>query len=442
MGVGRFTNPDVMVTAIRSGHLDIIGAARPSIADPFLPQKINEGRTDDIRECIGCNLCVSRVNLGRGRIICTQNATVGEEYRRAWHPEKFVLPRNAASSALIVGAGPAGMECATILGRRGMSAVHLVEAEEQIGGILRWIPRFRGLQEWSRVAEYRRTQLAKLPNVSVVTDRTLDEQAILGYGANIVIIAVGAEWDATGVNNITHRPIAGAGAGQPHVFTPTDIMIGDRDVIGDNVLIFDSDGYFMGPSLAEKLAIEGKRVTLMTPASDISGYMSYTGEASHMISTLMELNVEIIPNHLLTAIEPGHATAIHMYAANRVLNLEVDSTVLVTQRLSRTALYNRLMSKQAEFGAVAIDGAYRIGDCLEPRVIADVIFDGHRLAREIDTENPAKPLPFIREHRIVGSTDMTYDAPLLGREFFTPSIQGTGVHVGSLSDTTEQAGAS
>ena len=59
MGVGRFTSADTMVRMIRDGVLDMIGAARPSIADPFLPRKIEEGRWEDICECIGCNICVS-----------------------------------------------------------------------------------------------------------------------------------------------------------------------------------------------------------------------------------------------------------------------------------------------------------------------------------------------------------------------------------------------
>src|SRR5262249_27689765 len=61
IGVGRFVSPDVMAEAVRSGQLDIVGAARPSIADPFLPKKIEEGRLDDVRECIGCNICIGHV---------------------------------------------------------------------------------------------------------------------------------------------------------------------------------------------------------------------------------------------------------------------------------------------------------------------------------------------------------------------------------------------
>ena len=110
VGVGRFTSPDAMVSQIRRGVLDLIGAARPSIADPFLPAKIRDGRIDEIRECIGCNICVS----GDQRSVpmrCTQNPTVGEEWRRGWHPEEITAKRSD-DGVLIVGAGPAGLECA------------------------------------------------------------------------------------------------------------------------------------------------------------------------------------------------------------------------------------------------------------------------------------------------------------------------------------------
>ena len=80
VGVGRYTSPDSMVSAIRRGVIDLIGAARPSIADPFLPRKIEEGRFEDIRECIGCNICVSG-DMTSVPMRCTQNPTSGEEWR-------------------------------------------------------------------------------------------------------------------------------------------------------------------------------------------------------------------------------------------------------------------------------------------------------------------------------------------------------------------------
>jgi len=127
VGVGRYTSPDSMVSLIKSGALDLIGAARPSIADPFLPKKVEEGRVEDIRECIGCNICVS-ADFQMVPMRCTQNPTMGEEWRRGWHPER-IAPKTSDESVLIVGAGPSGLEAARALGQRGRdpvqaSAVH------------------------------------------------------------------------------------------------------------------------------------------------------------------------------------------------------------------------------------------------------------------------------------------------------------------------------
>ena len=87
VGVGRYTSPDAMASAIERGILDLIGAARPSIADPFLPKKIADGNEESIRECIGCNICRATFKACTP-IRCTQNPTMGEEFRRGWHPEK------------------------------------------------------------------------------------------------------------------------------------------------------------------------------------------------------------------------------------------------------------------------------------------------------------------------------------------------------------------
>ena len=107
VGVGRLTSPDRMAEIIESGVWDLIGAARPNIADPWIPRKIDEGRLGDIRECIGCNMCISKGD-NRRHIGCTQNATAGEEHRRGWHPERFDRAANADSEVLVVGAGPGG----------------------------------------------------------------------------------------------------------------------------------------------------------------------------------------------------------------------------------------------------------------------------------------------------------------------------------------------
>ena len=160
VSVGRFTSPDTMVGQIKRGVLDMIGAARPAIADPFLPRKIEEGRIDDIRECIGCNMCIPNDEFGVP-MICTQNPTRGEEWRRGWHPER-IPDKDTDDTVLIVGAGPAGLEAACALGRRGYQ-VTLAEATAELGGRVARECRLPGLNAWGRVRDYRMTQLA-LPN--------------------------------------------------------------------------------------------------------------------------------------------------------------------------------------------------------------------------------------------------------------------------------------
>ncbi|WP_373504101.1 NAD(P)-binding protein, partial [Aestuariivirga sp.] len=133
VSVGRFTSPDTMVSQIRRGIQDFIGAARPSIADPFLPKKIAQGREDEIRECIGCNICRS-ANNEAVHLRCTQNPAMGEEWRLGWHPE-IIPPKSSEAKVLVVGGGPAGLEASLSLAKRGFE-VMLAERGTSLGGRL------------------------------------------------------------------------------------------------------------------------------------------------------------------------------------------------------------------------------------------------------------------------------------------------------------------
>ena len=169
--VGRFTSPDTMLAQIKGGIVDLIGAARPSIADPFLPKKIEEGKFEDIRECIGCNICY--VGDGKGvPIRCTQNPTMSEEWRSGWHPEK-INKKISDSSVLIIGAGPTGLEAAHALGKRGYK-VMLAEASRELGGRVSSEAKLPGLSQWARVRDYRLQQIEKLPNVEVFRESRMD----------------------------------------------------------------------------------------------------------------------------------------------------------------------------------------------------------------------------------------------------------------------------
>jgi dimethylamine/trimethylamine dehydrogenase len=395
--VGRFTNPDTMAEAIRSGVIDIIAAARPSIADPFLPQKIEQGRYDEIRECIGCNICASRFGQG-APIVCTQNATLGEEFRRGWHPERFQPAANSEKTVLVVGAGPAGMECAMVLGKRGMSAVHLVDEQEAIGGCVREISAYPNLGEWGRVINYRQIQLDKLSNVEVITGRRLDKDAVMEYGAEIVVVATGARWRSDGMNGPTQSTIPGAE--HDFVYTPEQVSAAKGQIDGDHVLVYDTDGYFTAVGMTEMLLAAGKRVTVLTPFPNFALFMFFTGEAFRVNRELRAKGAVVIPGHVLLEITPTGLSGQGVWAPDPV-HWEADAVVLVTQREPIDSLYHELMAEPERLEQEGIEAVYRIGDCLAPRTIAENVFDGHRLAREIDGEDPSTPLPYLRELPVV-----------------------------------------
>ena len=189
VGVGRFTSPDTMVSQVKRGIIDFIGAARPSIADPFLPRKIEEGRVGDIRECIGCNICISGENSFT-TMRCTQNPTIMEEWRRGWHPEHIDADGGDAP-VLIVGAGPAGLECALTLARRGYP-VTLAESGDELGGRVLTESRLPGLSEWIRVRDYRVSQLRRMANVELFLHSVMSPELVCDMGAPTVVCATGS----------------------------------------------------------------------------------------------------------------------------------------------------------------------------------------------------------------------------------------------------------
>lgn len=397
VGVGRLTNPDRMADIVRSGAWDLIGAARPSIADPFLPVKIAEGRLDDIRECMGINLCIARAERGH-HLGCAQNATAGEEYRRGWHPERFTRAANAELDVLVVGAGPAGLECATVLGKRGMSHVHLVEAEREVGGHLRWAPRLPGLGEWARFVNHRRIQLDKLRNVEVITGVRLSAEEIATYGAELVVLATGSRWAGDGLSGVSHEPLPGADASQPWVLTPEQVVVEGKRPPGRRVAVYDTDGYYVAAGVAELLAGEGYEVRLITPFDVVAPYTDETLEGPMLRRHLHDVGVAVARNVTLTAVGPEAVLGCGEF--DEQLELPADGVVLVTQRRSDDALYRELAARPDRLAADGVVGLYRIGDCVAPRVLPDTVFDGHRLGREIDSPDPARPLPYIRERAL------------------------------------------
>ena len=387
VGVGRFTSPDTMVSLINRGVLDMIGAARPSIADPFLPKKIEEGRIDDIRECIGCNICAS----GQFQMVnyrCTQNPTAGEELRRGWHPEDIPSARSQ-DSVLVVGAGPAGLECARALGQRGYQ-VSLAEASRELGGRVTRESRLPGLAEWARVRDWRTGQLDKMPNVEVFMDSALTADNVRDFAFGHVVLATGARWRDDGVGRANNDPIPRLGS--TNVLTPDDIMAGE--VPEGPVVVFDDDHYYHGNMMSEVLRKAGLDVTLVTPASEIAIFTEYTLELERVAKHLDGLGIDMLTHHNLAEIRDGEVLLRHVHT-DREQILPAASVVLVTARLPVDSLFHDLMTEPDVLEANGIKSVTRIGDCLAPAAIVHAVYAGHRYAREHDT--PESELVFHHE---------------------------------------------
>jgi dimethylamine/trimethylamine dehydrogenase len=388
VGVGRFTSPDAMVSQIKRGVLDLIGAARPSIADPFLPKKIEEGRLEDIRECIGCNICTSGEKTAVP-MRCTQNPTMGEEWRKGWHPE-VIAPKGSDDQVLIVGAGPAGLECARALGRRGYGVI-LAEAEEELGGRVAVECRLPGLAAWGRVRDYRLQQLHLMPNVELFPASRLTAENVLEFGFPRVVLATGCRWRKDGVGRQHYRPIPGSEQG--HVVAPESVMA--RVELTGPIVVYDDEHFYLGGVLAEKLRVEGHEVAIVTPALQVSLWTENTLEQGHVQRRLVELGVEIITQRRLEAIGADQVDLSCLVTGRRETRA-AGSVVLLTGRLPEEALYQSLMAEPEALGEAGIASVTRIGDCLAPATIAAAVYAGHRYARELDA--PAEEgAPFARE---------------------------------------------
>ena len=375
VGVGRYTSPDTMVRLISKGVMDLIGAARPSIADPFLPRKIEQGREDDIRECIGCNVCIASDNTSTP-IRCTQNPTMGEEWRKGWHPE-IIASAKCIEQILVIGGGPAGLEASRALAARGHD-VTLADSGLDWGGRVLNESALPGLSAWKRVRDWRVSQLAKMSNVEMYLQSEMCAGDINEFGATHVVLATGARWIKGQYENIT-------------VFSPDDIMVDVLPVITVHVVIYDTEGFYIGALLAEKCARAGIKTSYLTPAAQVSTWTVNTLEQHRIQQRLLECGVELVFQKSLINDTPKGLEVACVFTGKTSI-LDCDVLIPVTLRQPIDGLWHALVNENPSAASIT-----RIGDCLAPTTIAGAVYAGHRFARELgETVDPDKP-SFRRE---------------------------------------------
>jgi dimethylamine/trimethylamine dehydrogenase len=277
-----------------------------------------------------------------------------------------------------------------MLGRRGYE-VTLAEKTRLLGGRLVEERRLPGLSAWGRVADYREGQIAKLANVAVYRESELTADDILSFGCDHAVIATGSMWIRDGVARFLLKPVSIAPGSD--VLTPDDLMGGARPK-GKRVIIYDDDHYYMGGVLAELLVAEGRDVTLVTPAPDVSNWMRSTMEQFRVQARLLELGVKIVTQQGLAAIGSYGVETACVFTGRR-MSVEGDATVLVTARLPRNALMQDIKEKMAT--GSSLKSVTVIGDAVSPGTIAAAVFSGRRYAEELDVVRDADAPLFRRE---------------------------------------------
>ena len=240
--------------------------------------------------------------------------------------------------------------------------------------------------------------------------------SVLAYGADKVVIAVGARWVTDGFNAVSFGPIEGADAASPYFCTPEQVMSG-KD-IGDRVVIVDGDGYFTGVAMAEMMADKGKQVSVVTQFNQVAPFCENTLEGPNLQRLLHEKDIQCFPLHWIESLATDNTVKVEIAYAYRdgyrielppktgraprrlgteTTTLECDSVILCTARRSRSELYGALKARKAEWARHDLQAVYQVGDCHTPRFIQLAVFEGHRLGREFESANPQHPLPYIRE---------------------------------------------
>ncbi len=380
VGVGRYSSPDLMTKLVRDGVLDFIGAARPSIADPYLPTKIKEGRVDDIRECIGCNICASCEGFGVP-IRCTQNPTMGEEWRRGWDPE-VIDSKVTDTSCLVVGAGPAGLECALQLGRRGYD-VTLADARADYGGRALLESGLKGLGPWRRVVDNRLYELRQMPNVAMFKDSRVDIDMVAAVQADHVFIATGATWRNDGTGRTHFAPFAWHPS--LNILTPDDIMAGAEPK--GRIVIYDDDHGYMGGTLASHLA--HLNPVFLSSASIVAPFTTFTLEQAKLQSELVEHGLDLQLSAKICDSTDGALTVASIYGG-ATRHVVCNTLILVTARQANMGLARELRQTGQKVEL--------IGDALAPGLIADATFSGHLAARSLEERaDIVNAAPFRRE---------------------------------------------
>jgi dimethylamine/trimethylamine dehydrogenase len=325
-------------------------------------------------------------------IRCTQNPTMGEEWRRGWDPES-IKPKKTDQKVLVVGSGPSGLECTLQLARRGYH-VTLAEADNKLGGRVIFEAGLKGLSAWKRVADNRLYEIQQKNNIEIYKESELTFSHINELGINNIFLATGSSWRKDGVGRSRRKPIQGMES--LNVLTPEEAIKDSKNLKGPVVVYDDEQGY-LGGVVADHLSSDHHEVIFITPAGIVSPWTESTLEQKRVQKSLLLNGVNIICNKSIDKAE-GQSLNLQCVFTREITHVKCSAIVMVTERIPNTTLYDQLIEQNN-----SIEGGKRkhiqlIGDAESPGLIADAVFLGHLAAQNFEEpEQEIQKAMFMRE---------------------------------------------
>ncbi len=434
---GRVVDPSMAAEAVRSGSVDVVAMSRAHLADPHLVRKSREGKTGEIRRCVGANVCVGRAKAGQP-VACVLSPGTGREldgwpYRPSESPTTSAdsspergrpyppiapvrsialaeapvrstasegaaassrdvagtpLASPAARRVLVVGAGPAGLRAGAVLAARGHEVV-VYERREHAGGHLADLATLPTRRGWANAVEDLVAELARsgadLRLGTEVTRALVDSES-----PDLVLLATGAEWESTGATSFD--PTADS-AVEPYRRIETVSLHGDdgprmlgldeaielarvdASQLGASVLIADDSGTYAPLGLAEALAAAGTSVHFVTARGEIGSEPSFHLELPHLLPRLRALGVDLATDRAVTTIDADAVEVADLFGGPAERLADVDTVVFALRRRPRLDLAAELADAAPE--------VLTIGDALAPRPTAAAIEEAERVALQI-----------------------------------------------------------
>jgi 2,4-dienoyl-CoA reductase-like NADH-dependent reductase (Old Yellow Enzyme family) len=364
--VGRILDIAVAARIVDSGAADMVAMTRAQMADPQLVRKVRENREQDVVRCVGANVCIRRLGENN-HVACAINPAVGRESKLGEGTLKSSARRGRIG---VIGAGPAGLRFAGIAAARGFD-VTVFESATQPGGRLRSLATLPGRERWAQAIRNLLRPLevhgAHLRLSEKATAHTLS-------GFDHWVVATGAKFDRSGYSAYRPERQSIPGVDAPHVIgmdAAIERAARDPASLGRRVLIVDDGFEELAAGLAERLATQGAaRVSIVSPRPWWGEALYRTYDIAHVMPRLRVAGVEIQPQVFVEEIQGAGATLYDIWNPKARRGIEADTVVLA---LGRSPVEPEDLGVRAE----------RIGDCLAPRSVEAVIYEGEERARAL-----------------------------------------------------------